>query len=84
MVSRQVFIDSRSSSVICAPVYTNRLGLRTEVPVGPEEGLKHPSSLHCDRLVSIEKARLTSYVGALKPESLRDLREALRAALAVE
>ncbi|HEY3358807.1 MAG TPA: type II toxin-antitoxin system PemK/MazF family toxin [Polyangia bacterium] len=81
VVSRQVLIDSQFSTVICAPVYTTRDGLTTQVPVGVDEGLKHPSSIHCDELVSLPKSRLTRYVGALAPAKLRALAAALRAAL---
>jgi len=49
---RQVLIDSRFSTVICAPVYSAYDGLATQVLVGIEEGLKHDSSTHCDELVS--------------------------------
>ncbi len=52
VVSRQVLIDSRFSTVICAPIYTAYDGLATQVAVGPDEGLKHDSSIHCDELVS--------------------------------
>src|SRR5438128_1369581 len=55
VVSRQVLIDSRFSTVVCAPVYSARLGLSTEVFVGPEEGLREESSIHCDALISIQK-----------------------------
>lgn len=34
------------------------------------EGLKHDSSIHCDGLVSLEKSRLTDYVGVLSPSKL--------------
>ena len=34
VVNRQTLIDSRFSTVVCAPVYTRREGLATEVPVG--------------------------------------------------
>ncbi len=84
MVSRQTFIESRSSTVVCAPIYSNLLGLATEVPVGSSEGLKHPSAIQCDRLVSIEKSKLTSFVGALPEPRLVALKNALRVALAVE
>jgi len=43
VVSRQRLIDSRFSTVICAPVYTVYDGLSTQVPVGVDEGLKHDS-----------------------------------------
>ena len=41
VVSRQILIDSRFSTVICAPVYTAYDGLATQIPVGTDEGLKH-------------------------------------------
>jgi mRNA interferase MazF len=81
VVSRQILIDSRFSTVICAPVYSRHDGLSTQVPVGIEEGLKHDSSLHCDELVSLPKSTLTNYVGELSREKLRDLDSSLRSAL---
>lgn len=81
MVSRQALIDSRFSTVVCAPVYTRRDGLATQVDVGLEEGLKHESSIHCDALVSVPKTLLTDYVSSLKPARLRVLERALRVAL---
>lgn len=55
VVSRQVVIESRFSTVICAPVYLAYDGLSTQVPIGVDEGLKHESSIHCDELVSLPK-----------------------------
>ena len=55
--------NSRSRALICAPVYSRYDGLATQVPIGPEEGLKHESSLHCDELMSLLKASLTHFVG---------------------
>ena len=83
VVSRQALIESRFSTVVCAPVYTRRDGLATQVDVGPAEGLKHESSIHCDALVSLGKPLLTDYVASLKPERLRALDQALRVALAL-
>ena len=84
VASRQAAIDSRFATVICVPVYSARHGLATQVAVGIDEGLKHESALHCDELVSLPKARLTSFVGALPPAKLRDLDRALVAALDVD
>ena len=81
VVSRQVLLDSRFSTVICAPVYTAQHGLATQVPVGIDEGLKHESSIHCDELVSLPKSLLTNYVGTLTPAKLDLLATALRVAL---
>lgn len=81
IVSRQALIDSRFSTVVCAPIYTEGHGLSTQVPVGVEEGLKHDSAIHCDELVSLDKLVLTNYVGTLPPEKMTALDAALRKAL---
>ena len=79
--SRQALVDSRFPTVVCAPVFTRGHGLEAEVSVGPVEGLKHPSWIGCDGLVSVPKSRLTDYVGALPTSQLALLSRALRAAL---
>jgi mRNA interferase MazF len=84
VVSRQVLIDSKFSTVICAPVYSARHGLSTQVPIGPDDGLRHESSIHCDELVSLPKARLTNFVGSLAPSRFPELDRALVAALAID
>lgn len=81
VVSRQVLLDSRFSTVICAPVFTEGEGLVTQVGVGVAEGLKHPSWIVCDNLFSLPRADLTNYVGSLAPAKLTELNRALRAAL---
>lgn len=83
IVSRQILIDSRFSTVICAPVYTAYEGLSTQVPVGIDEGLKHDSAIHCDELVSLPKSMLTNYIGSLSPKNLQLLESALKIALQV-
>jgi mRNA interferase MazF len=83
VVSRQTLIDSRLSTVVCAPVYTRREGLATEVPVGADEGLKYESSILSDALVSLPKSGLSDFVGALSSGPMRKLSEALRVALAL-
>lgn len=84
IVSRQTLIDSLAERLVCAPVNTRYDGLATQVIVGNAEGLRHESCINCDQLVLIEKVRLSNYVGALSHKKLRDLREALRAALDVD
>jgi len=83
IVSRQILIDSRFSTVICAPVYTAYEGLSTQVPVGIDEGLKHDSCIHCDELISLPKSMLTNYVGKLPPQKLQLLERALKIALQI-
>lgn len=84
VVSRQTLVESRFSTLICAPVLSRRDGLSTQVNVGPAEGLRHDSSIHCDALVSLPKTVLTDFVGSLSGAALVALGEALRIALAVE
>ncbi len=81
VVSRQVLIDSRFSTVICAPIYSVHDGLSTQVAIGEDEGMKHASSIHCDELVSLPKSVLTNFVGTLPPHKIQELNRALRIAL---
>lgn len=83
VVSRQVLIDSKFSTVICAPVYSNYNGISTQVPVGIQEGLKHNSCIYCDELVSIPKSALTHYIGILSEEKIEKLNKALKIALEI-
>lgn len=81
VVSRQILIESKFSTVVCAPVFTNGEGLSTQVSIGTSEGMKYPSWIVCDNLVSIRKAELTHYVGSLPSPKLTELNRALRIAL---
>jgi len=81
VVSRQVTIDSRFSTVVCAPVYSVHDGLASQVPIGIDEGLLHDSSIHCDELISLPKSTLTNFVGTLPPAKLHALNKALKVAL---
>jgi mRNA interferase MazF len=81
VVSRQTVIDSRFSTVICAPVYSGGTGLVTQVSVGPEDGLKHASWITCDDLMSIRKSDLTYFIGSLSQNKIADLNRALAVAL---
>lgn len=84
VVSRQVLVDSKFSTVTCAPVYSVRHGLSTQVPVGPDEGLRHDSSIHCDELISLPKSVLTHFVGHLSPSRWAELDRALLVALEID
>ena len=84
IVGRQVVIDSKFSTVICAPVYSMHDGLSTQVSIGVGEGLKHDSSIHCDELVSLTKSRLTNYVGSLSSRKMQMLDNALGIAVGIE
>jgi len=81
VVSRQQLIDTRFSTLICAPVFAEGQGLSTQIRVGKEEGLKHESWIHCDGLTSVRKSELQGFVGCLSREKLGELSRALRMAL---
>jgi mRNA interferase MazF len=81
VVSRHELINSKFATVVCAPVFSRREGLNTQVPVGVDEGLKHPSWIFCDNLVSIRKAKLRNFVGTLSPNKIAELNRALVMAL---
>ena len=84
VVSRNALIDSKFSTVLCAPIYTSHDGLSTQVAVAIAEGLRHESSIHCDALMSVPKSLLTNYAGHLSPAKFLELKEALIAALALD
>jgi mRNA interferase MazF len=84
VASRQGLIHSKFPTVVCAPVYSAHHGLSTQVPVGPDEGLRHESSIHCDELVSLPKSALTHFVGRLSGAKLAELDRALVAALDID
>lgn len=69
------------STIVCAPVYSEILGLRSEVVLGIEDGLPHESSIRCDFLTLMFKKKLTRFVGILSAGKLKELNRALRYAL---
>jgi len=84
IVGRQEVIRSNYSTVICAPVYSNCLGIETEIEIGIDEGLKHHSCIRCDELFSLHKTALTNYVGELSENKLQELNGALKIALVIK
>lgn len=82
VVSRAFVVENDDvSTVVCAPVYSQILGLTTEVIVGPSDGLPRTSAIRCDFLTLIFKSKLTQFVGTLTPEKMGELNHALAVAL---
>ena len=69
------------STVVCAPVYSEILGLRSETVIGVEDGLPHESAIRCDFLTLMFKQKLTHFVGTLSAAKVKELNQALRYAL---
>ena len=84
IVSRQRFIETFYSSVVCAPIYTNCSGSVTEVRVGIDDGLTHESYIRCDELTSLPKSVLTNFIGSLSQQKIEELNDALKFALELE
>ena len=49
-----------------------------------EEGLKYPSAIRFDELISILKSRLTDYVGFLSEAKMTELGQAFSIALGID
>lgn len=69
------------ATVVCAPVYSEFLGLRTEVAIGIDDGVPAECSIRCDFLMLMSKDRLTAFVATLPEARQRELKRALRHAL---
>jgi mRNA interferase MazF len=72
------------TTVVCAPVYGEVLGLRTEVPVGPDDGLPRDSAIRCDFLTLMFKRKLTGFVATLSSSRQAELKGALARALQLD
>lgn len=82
VVSRQFVAENDDiSTVICAPVYSEILGLRSEVTLGSEDGLPRECAVRCDFLTLMFKRKLTHFVGTLSADKLKELNRALSYAL---
>ena len=81
VVSRQLLVDSKFATVICAPVFSSGAGLATQIEIGASEGLKHTSWIICDNLMSLRKTELTHYIGSLSSAKCEELNQALSRAL---
>lgn len=72
------------SRVTVAPITSTMLGLSTEVAVGPENGLDHPSVVSCDNVLTVPTSSLGRQIGRLLPEQEVALTAALHAAFDLE
>ncbi|HEY3449076.1 MAG TPA: type II toxin-antitoxin system PemK/MazF family toxin [Myxococcales bacterium] len=82
VVSRN-FVASHEEieTVICAPIYSEVLGIPTEVVVGESQGLKRECAIRCDFLMLMFKRKLTRFVSTLPASKLQELDRALAMAL---
>jgi mRNA interferase MazF len=84
LVLTRELVRPHLARVTVAPITSTVRGLSTEVPVGRDNGLDHPSVVSCDNVVTIPTAVLGRLIGRLLPEQEPALTAALRAAFDLE
>ena len=65
------------NTVMVVPVTSTIHGLPSEVLLGEEAGLRHPSAATLDHVQTVAKRRIGRYLGRLSPEQLSALCRAL-------
>jgi mRNA interferase MazF len=72
------------TAITCAPITRTTRGIRSEVSIGPDEGLPEPCVINCDNIVTVPIDALDqSPVGQLDEVKRSELDRALRYALDV-
>ena len=80
VLSRQEVIGLLHT-VMVAPVTSTIRGAPSEVLVNAGEGLKHPCAVNLDHVQTVEKSRLTGFVGSLAPRKMSEVCRALAVAV---
>jgi mRNA interferase MazF len=84
LVLTRELVRPHLSRVTVAPITSTIRGLSTEVSVGPDNGLDHPSVISCDNVVTMPRSALGRQIGRLRPEQEVALTAALHAAFDLE
>ena len=69
------------NTVLVAPVTRSVRGIPTEVPLGPDDGLRLDCAASVDNSLAIRRSYLTDQIGALSPGRWPDVCAAMRAAI---
>jgi mRNA interferase MazF len=80
VLSRPVLIELLHTVTVAAITSTAR-GSPTEVPVGVEEGLKHPSCANLANVHTVKKSDLRRYVGVVGRDKMQEVCRAIAVAL---
>ena len=82
VVSRSFIAENEDvATIVCAPIYSEVLGIQSEVVIGVGDGIPRESSVRCDFLTLMFKRRLTQFVATLSAAKVKELNGALRHAL---
>ncbi len=68
-------------TVMVAPITSVIRGAPSEVAVGVDEGLKQASAINLDHVQTVEQARLSTYVGQVGRDKMRQVCRALAVAV---
>jgi mRNA interferase MazF len=83
ILTRDAVLPARTR-VTVAPITRTVRAIRSEVPLGPAEGLPHDSVASLDEIVTVEKRAVDpDPIGALGPAKLRELDAAIHYALSL-
>ena len=83
---RPVLVISRQSvipllrTVMVAPITSSIYGVPSEVRVGVEHGLKHESAVNLDHIQTVDRSRLTGFIGHLSEDVMNEVCQALAVA----
>jgi mRNA-degrading endonuclease toxin of MazEF toxin-antitoxin module len=82
VVSRDFLAENQDIlTVICAPIYSEILGIRSEVVLDESHSMAHSCAIRCDFLMLMFKHKLTQFVARLPPSKILELNAALVYAL---
>ena len=76
ILTRQEVLPLLHTAMV-APVTSMIRGLPSEVAVGVDEGLKHPSAVNLDHIQTVEQRLLHDFVGSLSETKMRAVCRAL-------
>lgn len=79
VISRQGVIPLLRT-VMVAPITSAIHGVPSEVLVGTEHGLKHESAVNLDHVQTVDRSRLTQFIGHLGDDVMAEVCQALAAA----
>jgi mRNA interferase MazF len=83
LLSRDVTYQYRNQATVALVTRTIR-PLRTQVRIGPEDGLNFDGVINCDDIHTIYLAQLSRSIAPLTLAKLREVEQALLVALSIE
>jgi mRNA interferase MazF len=83
LLSRDEAYSIRNQATV-ATITTRVRGIRTEVPLGREDGLPKSCAVNVDNLITVPLSQLDERITVLPDAKLRAVAEAIRYALSLE